>query len=272
MVVVSSPRRVFMRIDPDAFEVTFIAWVKTLAVPFPPGTPEVVAIDGKTLRRSFERGRGLAALHVVSAWANEQRLVLGQRRVDGKKPRRLRRGFQRLFEKVQRRITGFLSTMMLNIPTNCLRCHVVTDRAGKIAIVPEFSAPKTPLDAWKFLKNRPRTEVFEKDHHWRNGITRWKGTEQMHMIRTHFHLLKSHILLLRNIGKQFPNPLLNLPLQDIAPVLRRPDQIVQGIVNGMRGTSENHADNVAHRSNLSSGHGARRQDRSFPPAASSRAA
>ena len=272
MVVVSSPRRVFMRIDPDAFEVTFIAWVKTLAVPFPPGTPEVVAIDGKTLRRSFERGRGLAALHVVSAWANEQRLVLGQRRVDGKKPRRLRRGFQRLFEKVQRRITGFLSTMMLNIPTNCLRCHVVTDRAGKIAIVPEFSAPKTPLDAWKFLKNRPRTEVFEKDHHWRNGITRWKGTEQMHMIRTHFHLLKSHILLLRNIGKQFPNPLLNLPLQDIAPVLRRPDQMVQGIVNGMRGTSENHADNVAHRSDLGSGHGARRQDRSFPPAASSRAA
>lgn len=77
-------RRVFMRIDPDAFEVTFTAWVKTLAVPCPPGTPEVVAIDGKTLRRSFDRGRGLAALHVVSAWASEQRLVLGQRRVDGK--------------------------------------------------------------------------------------------------------------------------------------------------------------------------------------------
>ena len=77
-------RRVFMLIDPDVFEVNFTAWVRALAIPVPPGEPEVVAIDGKTLRRSFDRGRDLAALHVVSAWASEQRLVLGQRRVDGK--------------------------------------------------------------------------------------------------------------------------------------------------------------------------------------------
>ena len=77
-------RRVFMRIDPDAFEVCFTAWVSALATPTTPGEPEVVAVDGKTLRRSFDRRRDLAALHVVSAWASEQRLVLGQRRVDGK--------------------------------------------------------------------------------------------------------------------------------------------------------------------------------------------
>src|SRR5512143_43958 len=77
-------RRVFLRIDPDAFEVNFTAWVRALATPLPPGEPEVVAINGKTLRRSFDRGRDLAALQVVSAWASEQRLVLGQRRVDGK--------------------------------------------------------------------------------------------------------------------------------------------------------------------------------------------
>lgn len=77
-------RRVFMRIDPDAFEVCFNAWVSALATPATPDEPEVVAVDGKTLRRSFDRRRDLAALHVVSAWASEQRLVLGQRRVDGK--------------------------------------------------------------------------------------------------------------------------------------------------------------------------------------------
>jgi predicted transposase YbfD/YdcC len=49
-----------------------------------PGEHAVVAIDGKTLRRSFDRGRNLAALHVVSAWASDRRLVLGQRRVEGK--------------------------------------------------------------------------------------------------------------------------------------------------------------------------------------------
>ena len=70
-----------MQIDPDAFETCFTAWVGTIATP---GEPEVVAIDGKTLRRSFDRGRDLATLHLASAWASEQPLVLGQRRVDGK--------------------------------------------------------------------------------------------------------------------------------------------------------------------------------------------
>src|SRR5512135_3216295 len=77
-------RRVFLLLDPDAFEVCFSAWVAALTIPTQQGLPEVVAIDGKTLRRSFDRSRDLAALHVVSAWASEQRLVLGQRRVDGK--------------------------------------------------------------------------------------------------------------------------------------------------------------------------------------------
>ena len=42
------------------------------------GEPGVVALDGKTLRRSFDRAAGASPLHLVSAWAAEQRLVLGQ--------------------------------------------------------------------------------------------------------------------------------------------------------------------------------------------------
>ncbi len=74
-------RRVFMLIDPNAFEAGFATWVGTLAAGF---EREVVAIDGKTIRRSFDRGREQSPLHVVSAWASEQGLVLGQRCVDGK--------------------------------------------------------------------------------------------------------------------------------------------------------------------------------------------
>ena len=74
-------RRVFMLIDPDAFEAGFAKWVGSLADRF---EREVVAIDGKTIRRSFDRGREQSPLHVVSAWASEQGLVLGQRCVDGK--------------------------------------------------------------------------------------------------------------------------------------------------------------------------------------------
>ena len=74
-------RRVFMLIDPDTFETGFTAWVGSLTAGF---EREVVAIDGKTIRRSFDHGRNQSPLHVVSAWASEQGLVLGQRCVDGK--------------------------------------------------------------------------------------------------------------------------------------------------------------------------------------------
>ena len=60
-------RRVFMLIDADAFEAGFAAWVGSLASGF---EREVVAIDGKTIRRSFDRGREQSPLHAVSAWAN----------------------------------------------------------------------------------------------------------------------------------------------------------------------------------------------------------
>ena len=74
-------RRVFMLIDPEAFEAGFTAWAGSLAAGF---GREVVAIDGKTLRRSFDRKHGHAPLHLVSAWVSEQDLVLGQRCVDDK--------------------------------------------------------------------------------------------------------------------------------------------------------------------------------------------
>jgi predicted transposase YbfD/YdcC len=71
--------RVFARLDPDAFERGFLAWVQTVLPP-PPG--EVIAIDGKVLRRSHDRGAGRAAIDLVSAWAEDRRLVLGQQAVD----------------------------------------------------------------------------------------------------------------------------------------------------------------------------------------------
>ena len=68
-------RRVFGLIDAEAFEACFTSWAKSQAED-PDG--EVVAIDGKTIRRSFDHGREQSPLHVVSAWASEQSLVLTQ--------------------------------------------------------------------------------------------------------------------------------------------------------------------------------------------------
>jgi predicted transposase YbfD/YdcC len=66
--------RVFRLLDPEQFHACFLAFMRHFAE----GWPGVVALDGKTLRRSFDRAAGASPLHLVSAWAAEQRLVLGQ--------------------------------------------------------------------------------------------------------------------------------------------------------------------------------------------------
>jgi len=73
--------RVFDRIDPRAFSVCFCRWVQAISAAL--GRAHI-AIDGKTLRRSFDAASGLGPLHVVSAWATQQHLSLGQLAVDGK--------------------------------------------------------------------------------------------------------------------------------------------------------------------------------------------
>ena len=73
--------RVFARIDPEQFRGCFMEWVSSVNR-LTQG--QVIALDGKTLRRSHDRNSGKAAIHLVSAWASENSLVLGQTRVDAK--------------------------------------------------------------------------------------------------------------------------------------------------------------------------------------------
>lgn len=72
-------------IDGDLFSQCFSDWVEGLrdALPAPDG-PEVVAIDGKTSRRTHDRSKQRGPLHMVSAWASRQRLVLGQQACEAK--------------------------------------------------------------------------------------------------------------------------------------------------------------------------------------------
>lgn len=74
-------RRVFNRLAADAFEGCFVNWVRALAGKL---GAQVVAIDGKTLRGSYDREQKQSALQLVSAWASEHRLVLTQFKVADK--------------------------------------------------------------------------------------------------------------------------------------------------------------------------------------------
>jgi predicted transposase YbfD/YdcC len=73
--------RLFAALDPEKLQECFVSWVKALA-----GLKEgeIIPIDGKTVRHSYDRGGKKGAIHMVSAWASQNRLVLGQVKVDEK--------------------------------------------------------------------------------------------------------------------------------------------------------------------------------------------
>lgn len=73
--------RVFSRLDPEELQQCFLAWVSKLSE-ITKGS--IVSLDGKTLRRSFDHASKKAAIHMVSAWAGSNRMVLGQIKVDDK--------------------------------------------------------------------------------------------------------------------------------------------------------------------------------------------
>lgn len=73
--------RVFAKIKPDEFQKRFIEWVQAIEKLT---AGQVIAIDGKKLRRSHDQNTGKAAIYMVSAWATQNQLVLGQTKVADK--------------------------------------------------------------------------------------------------------------------------------------------------------------------------------------------
>jgi predicted transposase YbfD/YdcC len=73
--------RVFRLLDAVKFQECFLSWMQAVAAAT---QGEVIAVDGKTLRRSFDTAAAQRAIHMVSAWATENGVVLGQRKVDDK--------------------------------------------------------------------------------------------------------------------------------------------------------------------------------------------
>ena len=73
--------RIFTLINPEEFGRCFVNWIRSA---FPTADSDVIAIDGKTARRSHDRANGKSAIHMVSAWAVRNHLILGQVKTDDK--------------------------------------------------------------------------------------------------------------------------------------------------------------------------------------------
>lgn len=72
---------VFTKIDAKQFEKCFISWVSSITHLLP---GEVISVDGKTLRRSHDKGNGKQSIHMVSAWSTSNEIVLGQLKTEEK--------------------------------------------------------------------------------------------------------------------------------------------------------------------------------------------
>ncbi|HYA72212.1 MAG TPA: ISAs1 family transposase [Roseiarcus sp.] len=153
-------RVVLNRIDPALFEACFMAW----AVSLRPDAADLIALDGKTLRRSGDGAAETKPLHLVSAWASSQRLVLAQEAVDAK-------------ENECAAILAILGRMTLKgalvtidaIATNPTVAQAIIDAGGDYVLALKRNQPSLHDEIARYFADPATTgiaavETTDKDH------------------------------------------------------------------------------------------------------------
>jgi predicted transposase YbfD/YdcC len=139
-------------IDTDTFKACFMAWVADLCE----DTPDVIAIDGKTSRRSHDRAKTRAPLHMVSAWASRQRLVLGQEAVDEKSNEII--AIPLLLERLE--LTGALVTIDA-MGTQTRIAETIVRRGGDYLLALKENWPVLHADVETFFADPHHAESCE---------------------------------------------------------------------------------------------------------------
>lgn len=148
-------------LDPALFKDCFTAWVDTLR----DTGPDIVAIDGKTSRRSHDRARGRGPLHMVSAWAARQRLVLGQEATDAKSNEIA--AIPLLLERLE--LKGALVTIDA-MGTQTAIAETILARGGDYLLALKGNRPATHADVVAFFADPPPdmlpepVETTDNDH------------------------------------------------------------------------------------------------------------
>ena len=147
-------------LDPELFKRCFVAWVDGLRET----EPDVVAIDGKTSRRCHARSKGRDPLHLVSAWASRQRLVLGQEAVAGKSNEIT--AIPRLLERLE--LAGALVTIdAIGCQTKIARAILAKQADYLLAVKTNW--PGLHAEIARYFQDRPaaafdRLETTDGDH------------------------------------------------------------------------------------------------------------
>jgi predicted transposase YbfD/YdcC len=137
-------------LDPELFKACFTSWVATLQ----DADPDVIAIDGKTSRRTHQRGKGREPLHLVSAWAARQRLVLGQQAIDAKSNEIT--AIPLLLERLA--IKGALVTIDA-MGTQTDIAEKILERGGDYLLALKENRPVLHADVERFFADAPKDAV-----------------------------------------------------------------------------------------------------------------
>jgi len=137
-------------LDAELFKTCFTRWVEALREK----EPDMIAVDGKTSRRSHARGKGREPLHLVSAWATRQRLVLGQQAVDEKSNEIL--AIPLLLERLE--LTGALVTIDA-MGTQSEIAETIVKRGGDYLLALKANRPVLHGEAACFFDNPPADMV-----------------------------------------------------------------------------------------------------------------
>jgi predicted transposase YbfD/YdcC len=151
---------VIRAIDPELFRGCFTSWVEGLRE----DEPDIIAIDGKTSRRTQARRKGREPLHLVSAWASRQQLVLGQEAVSGKSNEIT--AIPRLLQRLE--LTGALVTIDA-IGTQSGIAETILQRGGDYLLALKGNRPATLAEVEAFFAEPPagtldRHETTDGDH------------------------------------------------------------------------------------------------------------
>ena len=159
--------RVFARIDPVQFEACFTEWVQAVNEVI---EGQIVAIDGKTLRRSYDRRGDKTAIHMVSAWASANRLVLGQIRVDD-------------HSNEITAIPELLSTLDVSgctVTIDAMGCQkeiatTITDQGADYVLALKQNQPQLYDDVTEMFDHAQGSEFSNLDHHFSETIEKGHG-------------------------------------------------------------------------------------------------
>src|SRR6202789_1758615 len=142
-------------LDAELFKRCFASWVETLR----DADPEIIAIDGKTSRRTHARKKGVEPLHLVSAWASRQRLVLGQQAVADKSNEII--AIPLLLQRLE--LTGALVTIDA-MGTQIEIARTITDGGGDYLLSLKANWPALLAEVETFFAdpaNAPDCQVFD---------------------------------------------------------------------------------------------------------------